>query len=203
MARCADSTTLEAYIETHIWKPIDITTITFQLGLRPEMLARKASVSQRGGPADVDIAAVVDLSARLYSSAFTPNTAELNRDSAGAGAFAMIPDDAEILPNFASSNCKLLGEDMLDELTKPRLPTNAKASLKGALAVPEMNDILRGIGMGIEVNHALGGAVVTEDSQAKGLLAWLVCPTYTGGLTERMVSAVRSVRRCCRLEMGR
>jgi hypothetical protein len=83
------------------------------------------------------------------------------------------------LKSLATDDGKLLRSETVDELFRPQLKDAALAKFKELLSIKEMNNIMAGIGVGIDANHALGGAVILEDvpgRRRRGTLTWAGLP---------------------------
>lgn len=136
-------------------------------------------MSMRTGDVNPYFGTAIDSSAPLT---FTPplNLGDgLEDESGGAGAFASLLDYSKILKSLAADDGALLGHETVEELFRPQLEGAALENLKELLAIKEMNNIMAGIGVGVDTNHALGGAVVMEDvpgRRRKGTMTWAGLP---------------------------
>jgi len=179
MVARANSTTLTTYMEKNIFQPLGIENITFNLQFKPQMLPRHVDMSMRTGDVNAQFGTAIDSSAPLV---FTPPfdlAKSLEDESGGAGAFASLVDYSKILKSLSADDEKLLGPDTVEELFRPQLGGGPLEKFQELLTFKEMNNIMAGIGVGVNANHSFGGAVIMEDIPGRrrmGTMTWAGMP---------------------------
>jgi CubicO group peptidase (beta-lactamase class C family) len=179
MVARANSTSLSAYMKENIFQPLGITNITLDLDSKPDMLARHVDMSMRTGDVNPYFGTAVDASAPLIFTLPLNLSEGLEDESGGVGAFASLLDYSKILKSLASNEWDLLKHKSAEELFRPQLDGAPLEKFKELLAIKEMNNIMAGIGVGVDANHALGGAVVMEDIPGRrraGTMTWAGLP---------------------------
>ncbi|TVY48459.1 Acyltransferase LovD [Lachnellula cervina] len=179
MVARANSTTLNAYMEKHIFQPLGLWNLTLNPDSKPDVLAGQVDLSMRTGGTHPVFGTAIDSSAPLTYSPLMNLGDSLEDASGGAGGSGSLLDYSKILKSLAADDGKLLASEMLDELFRPQLKDSALTKFKEFLSIKEMNNIMAGMGVGVDANHALGGAVVLEDipgGRRKGTMTWAGLP---------------------------
>ncbi|TVY15915.1 Acyltransferase LovD [Lachnellula arida] len=179
MVARANSMTLNAYMEKHIFQPLGLRNLTLDLDSQPDMLARQVDLSMRTGGTHPVFRTAIDSSAPLTYIPRMNLGDSLEDASGGGGGSGSLLDYSKILKSLAADDGKLLASEMLDELFRPQLKDAALAKFKEFLSIKEMNNIMAGMGVGVDANHALGGAIVLEDipgGRRKGTMTWTGLP---------------------------
>ncbi|PKS08593.1 hypothetical protein jhhlp_004979 [Lomentospora prolificans] len=157
-----NKTTLEKYFQTHIFKPLGMTSTTFRLEKHPEIKNRLLGTAER------DQDGTLKDSVKLWPD----HAAE---DCSGAGLYSSVGDYIRVLGDLIKDEPTLLRkETVAKEMFTAQLPHDSaslKVLLKGGAIVEAMagtNGVSRGI------NWGLGGLLTEEDvgALAKGTLAW-------------------------------
>jgi CubicO group peptidase (beta-lactamase class C family) len=177
MIERANHTTLEDYMQQHIWGPLSISNISFRPSQRPGMLSRLCEMSERQGGIN-RFGTPLEPSTRVTASAETVWDADMPEDCGGAGAYGSIVGFQKILHALAAGDERLLGAEMRDELFRPQLSDTAQAHFSQLRKFKELNDIY-GVTRDDRVGHALGGVVMLEDMEGrrrKGTLSWQGMP---------------------------
>ncbi|TVY33130.1 Acyltransferase [Lachnellula subtilissima] len=179
MVARANSMTLNAYMEKYVFQPLDIRNLTLDLDFSPDVLARQVDLSMRTGDIHPVFGTAIDSSASLTYVPLMNMGDSLEDASGGGGGSGSLLDYSKILKSLAVDDGKLLASEMLDELFRPQLKDAALAKFKEVLSIKEMNNIMAGMGVGVDANHSLGGAIVLEDvpgRRRKGTMTWAGLP---------------------------
>jgi len=176
---------LQQYMETNIWTPLNITTATFRLNERsdlkeklPEMMFRQGlnhpiygTTMSPGGriipgiDEKEEVIAVEELPDDHMEG--VDSGSQSDDDFGGGGAYCSAPDFAKILSSLCSNNGKLLRSYMVNEMFRPQLGPEARARVQKFFAIKQINDIFAGglpqTNAPLPLDWGLGGMLVMED----------------------------------------
>jgi CubicO group peptidase (beta-lactamase class C family) len=181
VARLND-TSLESYMETHIWSPLGIKNITFHQELKPDVQKNLTKLTvrtgipkpHRGMPVKNDAAKVEWTDELLYQ---TPTEDEVG----GGGAIGSAIEYMKILTSLLSPTSVLLKPSTIEEMFTPQFPA-LSSSLKDYerfLTFPVYIDAFASQPAGTKVNWGLGGMLVLNDfeyGKRKGTMSWSGLP---------------------------
>ncbi|KAK7524843.1 beta-lactamase/transpeptidase-like protein [Phyllosticta citriasiana] len=151
--RVNNNTPLEAYMQQHIFGPLGIKDMTFDLSTRPDLAARMADMTKR----DAETGGLKPFSGKMsYGSA-----AEA---MAGQGLFSSAPEYILILRSLLANDSKLLQPDTVTSMFKPNLSATAKTDLIALVDSSDyINNAMGGLPHGTERDWGLGGLLNVED----------------------------------------
>ncbi|KAL3490773.1 beta-lactamase/transpeptidase-like protein [Aspergillus germanicus] len=172
------NTTLESYLQTHIFHPLNMTSTTFRLQNHADIQERMYPMFARGEDGT------------LIPSQ-NPWPAEPSADCAGAGLYSSVPDFMKILADLIREEPRVLKKETVEMyMFSPQFPTGSEPQLAmaqsmgmiSAMTAADQDKSTAGIDWG------LGGVFFTEDAGhiKAGTLAW-------GGLPNVMWSANREM----------
>ncbi|OBT81053.1 beta-lactamase, partial [Pseudogymnoascus sp. 03VT05] len=171
-------TSLEAYMQSHIWDPLGIRNITFHQELKPEVRKRLVTMTKRGARKKVWSKpstageAVIWTDDKLYED---PCAHEFG----GGGAIGSAREYLKILTSICASDGKLLKGTTIDEMFTPQLapgPQRALTLYNAALAETETFTSRKA---GTKLNFGLGGLLVLSDDETglkAGTMTWSGLP---------------------------
>ncbi|ELR04502.1 hypothetical protein VC83_09453 [Pseudogymnoascus destructans] len=164
------NTSLEAYMQSHIWDPLGIKNITFHQELKPEVRRRLVTMTKRGARKKVwskpstggeKIEWTDD---KVYED-------PCKDEFGGGGAIGSAVEYLKILTSICASDGKLLKGTTIDEMFTPQLPPGGRRALtihNDALAETETFTSRKS---GTKLNFGLGGLLVLSDDEGTGLKA--------------------------------
>ncbi|OBT71564.1 hypothetical protein VF21_09580 [Pseudogymnoascus sp. 05NY08] len=177
-------TSLEAYMQSHIWDPLGIRNITFHQELKPEVRRRLVTMTKRGARKKVWSKpstageAVIWTDDKLYED---PCAHEF-------GAIGSATDFLKILTSICASDGKLLKAPTIDEMFTPQLapgPQRALTLYNDALAEIETFTSRKA---GAKLNFGLGGLLVLSDDETglkAGTMTWSGLPNLLWTIDRR------------------
>ena len=151
----------EDYMEKHILKPLGMSSTTFRLHKRPDLMQRRAPIGYRTAPSSP------------LSAGPTPVPDSPSMLSGGSGLYSTANDYAKVLVALLSGGGGLLKPESVQHLRDAQLPDNKylmekfHGSLHDAFC-PEYP-------LGMPASYGLGGALNLEDipqKRRKGSLMW-------------------------------
>jgi CubicO group peptidase (beta-lactamase class C family) len=154
--------TFEAYLTEHILAPLEMTSTTFRIAERPDLIARRAAIALRTEP-------TAPLSIEIPDP--VPETPPMA--SGGSGLFSTANDYAKLLGALVAGGGGILKADSIRELCQPQLSDTR--SLMQTLDSPFRAFFCPEYPPGMPANYALGGAVNLEDipgKRRKGSMMW-------------------------------
>lgn len=170
VSRLHGGITLEDYMTEHIWKRVGRTAPypTFHVAHHAEYEARLMHAAERrpssssGGQA-------------LAPSAGQAFCAHLDDDEGGSGLSVTMADYLAVLQDLASDAPRLLRPETVSMMFEPQLPADSPAHAMLRQLRPAW-DLVAGPVREEDVNHGLGGMLVTgetpEVGQPKNILCW-------------------------------
>ncbi|KAK8213714.1 beta-lactamase/transpeptidase-like protein [Phyllosticta capitalensis] len=164
--RVNDNMPLDAYMQKHIFEPLGITDMTFDLATRPDLAARMVDMSKR----DEQTGKVRYTDSRMpYNGATEP--------MAGQGLFTSAPEYMKVLQSLLANDGKLLQPATVDSMFEPNLSPSAKHTLNAMLdGNPIFNNAMGGLSVGAERDWGLGGLLMMTD-----VPGWRSARTLTWG----------------------
>jgi CubicO group peptidase (beta-lactamase class C family) len=162
---------LQDYMQQNIWTPLGMTSTTFHVNDRPDLLQRMATMSERGNDGKLSDG---------KNSRWKPG-AIITNESGGGGCSSTANDFIKLLASVLDPNPKILRPETIDLLFSPSLVTpkhlsrvHANPQSAGTAATAS------NIPVGTKVDHGLGGILNMEKigltGRAEGSMQW-------GGLT--------------------
>ncbi|KEF55853.1 beta-lactamase [Exophiala aquamarina CBS 119918] len=161
IARLNDSS-LQAYMQDHIWKPLGITDMTFHLEERPDVRAKLPQTSKRMQNGKIE----------WLEEVVIPDP--IQDDLGGCGIISTAQDFLKVLKSVLVNDGKLLQPATIDTLFQPQLKSTARDALRTIMKTAE-----RSTGFGLPANttvdHGLAGMLIMEDihtGRKGGSLSW-------------------------------
>ncbi|XXG97752.1 ribosomal protein S8A [Hypoxylon texense] len=159
---------LEDYMCANIWEPLNMRHVSFSPDSHPEMKERKVGLS------------VKDASGKLVptTEGYVNQYGEKEDAYGGWAAWASAESYLPLLQSLCANDGRVLGKQLVDEMFRPQLGPEAKAS---------MNDQLKNIDIARRVyansfdmdhqvmDHGLGGEIGTRDEAGRrraGTMSW-------------------------------
>lgn len=169
---------LSAYMDTNIINPLGMTSTSFKLQSRQDIMAARSDMSLR----------LPDGSLICSPTRYFPDDAK--DDFGGAGLFSCAQDYIKVLVDLLQDDSKLLSGASKEELFKQQLSTESKAALNFILygdyegnKSGEVGALFSGgLPVGTDVGYAVGGMVVDgangagPNRRGKGALSWSGLP---------------------------
>ncbi|KAL3466928.1 beta-lactamase/transpeptidase-like protein [Aspergillus heterothallicus] len=171
-----NNTTLEAYLQQHIFAPLTMTSTTFRLREHPEIESRLYPMFARSEQDGT------------LTPGQIPWPADASADCSGAGLYSSVPDYTKLLADIISASPKLLRRETLDEyIFGPQLApgSEAHAALAGSSRlISAMTGTSESASAGVRgesVNWSLGGMFFNEDVEhiRAGTVSWGGLPNVT------------------------
>ena len=157
----ATGQSLGAYMQRHIFAPLDMRHTTF----RP---AERADVS----------GALVQVVTRAPDGSLVPFAVndEAEEEGGGGGLYASVEDYMALLADLLREEPRVLGREMVGLLFASQF-AEGSAALEGLKACRNVYETMTGaLTRGLRVNHGLGGVLVMEDAmglgRTNGTLTW-------------------------------
>ena len=168
---------LEAYMQRHIWNPLNIKNITFHLELKPDVRKNLVTMTKRGdvemyGMAVENEDKVAWTDDKLYDDPIAD-------EFGGAGGIGPAKEYLKILHSICADDGKLLMSETIDEMFTPQLNDEAQKDFSnffGVLGETEMFSSHKG---DVKVNYGLGGELILSDKDTgirSGTLSWSGLP---------------------------
>jgi CubicO group peptidase (beta-lactamase class C family) len=174
-----NGTSLQEYMQTHIWAPLGIKDMTFHLEQRPDMRARLAPMGIRAGGSHPLFMISLNPDGKIdwapESDRFMFFQDPIPDEQGGIGAYASAPDYFKVVQSIGRNDGQLLRPETVEEMFKPQLSEEARTTLMQALAIKEVNALFGGLPMGMEVSWGLGGLLNLDDfptGRARGSMSW-------------------------------
>ena len=159
---------LEKYMQKNIWQPLGITDMTFFLQQRPDMLERRADLSDRAG----------DGSGKLVYADAQYWHEDYEDCFGGMGLFATPVEFMKIMHSLLLDDGKLLKPETVELLFQPQLTEKSRESLMNFYKDPTINEMMGTMTpLGLRKDYALGGLVLMENIpdvhwRRKGTMTW-------------------------------
>ena len=163
---------LEKYMQKNIWQPLGITDMTFFLQQRPDMLERRADLSDRAG----------DGSGKLVYADAQYWHEDYEDCFGGMGLFTTPAEFMKIMHSLVLDDGKLLKPETVELMFQPQLTENSRESLMKFYNDPRTNEMMGSLAPpGLEKDHALGGLLFMENipdikRRRKGTMTWSGLP---------------------------
>lgn len=150
------------YFDEHIFEPLGMTSTTFHLDQRPDIIARLVPHAVRGASGKLD-----EGTSPIYSHS-------VQEHSGGGGLWSSTPDYLKVLTDLISPTPTLLtAHTITTMLAAPQLSPDspALATLGGARGGAVASNAAA---VDVGINYGLGGMVLTKDSAVlpKGTCSW-------------------------------
>jgi CubicO group peptidase (beta-lactamase class C family) len=176
-----NNTTLEDYMQKNIWTPLGINNITFHLELKPEVKAKKATLSYREGidypifnlPADTG-KPVAWTEEPIYD-----DPVPIGDDYGGQGSYGSATEYIKILHSILLDDGKILKPETVNLMFTPNLPEGPKKAMKEFYEAPWFKDTFASHQPEIGLDWGLAGLVTLDDEatgRKKGTLTWSGLP---------------------------
>ena len=171
------------YMAEHIWQHLGMSSTTFQMLKRPDLMKRLCGYSARQPDGTV---------APDVSGAFP--VIEPSDDSGGSGLYSCATDYIKLLVSLLRDDGRLLKSETVVELFRPQLQDTKY--IENAFSGPLAQYLAPGMPPGTRWNHALGGIVAVDgiqDRAGKGTMMWWGLPNlYWVSWTADILYSIRS-----------
>jgi CubicO group peptidase (beta-lactamase class C family) len=172
-------TSLEAYMQQHIWDAVGANNITFHQELKPYVKRNLVKLSRRGiienpvsqfavkgdeGVEWTDDLIFDDLTADEYG---------------GSGAIGSAVDFLKIMHSILANDERLLKPTTIEEMFTPQLSNESLKVLTDFSAQSMWIDSFASLPLGTKVDYGLGGLLILDDVDTglkKGTLTWSGLP---------------------------
>jgi CubicO group peptidase (beta-lactamase class C family) len=135
-----------------MWEPLAMSSTTFHLEQRPDLLDRLANLTNR--TEDGVLMAVPDMYAQPAKD-----------DSGGAGVFSTTSDILKLLKSLLRKDDSLLKRETKELLFKPQLKPALVEVLETRLRTPETRlGVTAAIASHVPLNHSVIGLLATSDT---------------------------------------
>ena len=168
-------TSLEAYMQEHIWDIIGAADITFHLELKPSVKQRLVKMSRRCGTGN-PISAQTGQGER--SVAWTDEVLyddQTDDEYGGSGAFGSAVGFMNIMRSILANDGRLLKPQTLEWMFEPQLGMESERALVTFLGLSLQTDSFSSVSTTTKFNHGLGGLLILNDLDTglkKGTLTW-------------------------------
>jgi CubicO group peptidase (beta-lactamase class C family) len=160
---------LQEYMQKNIWTPLGMTSTTFHVNDRPDLLQRMATLSERGADGKLTSG---------KNSRWKPG-ALIDNESGGGGCSSTANDYIKLLASILDPDPRILRPETIDLLFSPSLADPEHMSRAGPQSFG-IAAVAGNIPIGSKMNHGLGGILNMEEmsvtGRAEGGMQW-------GGLT--------------------
>lgn len=156
------NSTFEAYLAKNIFEPLEMSSTTFRLAERPDLIQRRAAIALRAEP-----------SAPLIAGGADPVPEKPPMAGGGSGLFSTANDYAKLLGALVKGGDGILKPESVRELCQPQLSDSK--FLMATLDSPFRDFFCPEYPPGTPANYALGGAINLEDvpgKRRKGSMMW-------------------------------
>ncbi|QDS69761.1 hypothetical protein FKW77_010194 [Venturia effusa] len=162
--------TLGEYMQRNIWNPLGMTSTTFDLQSRPDLLSRMASMTSRNDEGKLE---------RGGSGGMTDPFKMGVKESGGGGAFSTANDYIKLLIAILQNNGKLFkSRDTIPYMISPHLKD--PAHLAAMHANPMSYGLAGNLPQDTKLDYALGGITnltrVSTTGRAAGSMQWAGLP---------------------------
>lgn len=150
------------YMSQNIWKPLGMSSTTFDILKYPDLIKRLCEIPLRGP----DGSLVRDTSEVV--AVISPTD-----DSGGGGLYSCVSDYHKLLGSLLNDDATLLRPETVTELFRPQLEDTTH--LERTISGPYGQFFAPGMPRGVKWNYALGGLVAIDgiDGEAgKGTMMW-------------------------------
>lgn len=182
--------TLQDYMSTNIWQPLDIKDMTFFLSTRPDMQARVAHMTRRVSSEDPK--------EKKEELVYAPVQPALDPDVedclGGQGIFTTPRELFKVIRavllarrSWASdtspiARAQLLRRSTAESMFRPQLGQAGREALQRVAEIPALNRIMGDMPVSTAKDWGLGGLLVMDDLpgwRGKGTLTWGGSPNLT------------------------
>ncbi|KAL8802339.1 MAG: hypothetical protein Q9200_006617, partial [Gallowayella weberi] len=168
--RRVSNMSLEEYLEKNIRQVLGIEDMTFHPKLHEHLRTRMTDMSTR----DPSNGKVVYME-HWWKEDGPP-------ESGGAGMYSTAPGFFKVVQAVLRQDARLLKKSTFEEMFRPQLNDESRASLMQVLHPPETGGPLVGLPGHLKKDYGLAGLIQTEDlpgSRRKGTLTWTGMPNLT------------------------
>ncbi|KAL8728318.1 MAG: hypothetical protein Q9166_005461 [cf. Caloplaca sp. 2 TL-2023] len=162
---------LQEYFMKNIWQTLGIKDITFHLDQKDDLRTRLTDMSMR----DPLTGQAVYSPDRFWNG-------DATGDFGGLGLFSTAPEYFKLVQAVLRQDKWLLTESNFEEMFRPQLTDESRASLMAILARPEIGAPLGGLPGEMKKDYGLAGLLLLEDlpdSRRSGTLTWGGMPNLT------------------------
>lgn len=152
---------LEEYFQKNIFQPLGLKSTTFRIGSRPDLLARRATISLRGSPRGA------------LAATNNPQPDNPPFDGGGQGLHSTASDYARVLGALLDGGRGILKESTIRDLNQPQLPD--PTALESHIFGENHPTFAPEFSKGLSINYGLVGLLNLESIPGKrraGSLTW-------------------------------
>jgi CubicO group peptidase (beta-lactamase class C family) len=174
-----NNTNLEDYIQTNICAPLNMTSTTFHLELKPHVEERLVGTTMRsGGMNEWTLASDPDGKVEDTDYIWFPKRTE--DENGGAGLISSAADYQKLLSTLMLNDGKVLSQELVKEMARPQLSPSAREALKEFRRVPQQAQYTaQGQAPDAPFDYGLGSIINLEESpegRRKGTISWSGMP---------------------------
>lgn len=172
-------TSLEAYMQQHIWDAVGAKDITFHQELKPSVKQNLVKMSMRGNmekPA-FQLAVKSENGVEWTDDLLYDDPTE--DEYGGSGAIGSPVEYLKIMHSILANDGRLLKPGIVEDMFKPQLGKESLQALIGFREQPMWIDTFASLPLGTKIDYGLGGLLILSDLKTglkKGSLTWSGLP---------------------------
>lgn len=172
-----NNTTLETYMQKHIWEPLGISGITFHSELKPDVKKNLVTLTARGGIENPLFSLAIDTGKEVEwtEEKIYDDPIPIGEEYGGQGAMGSAVEYFKILTSLLLDDGKLLQSQTVELMFSPQLSPGPLAGLKAYIEAPWSIGKFATPATGTELDWGLSGMLMVsgkEGGRKKGTLTW-------------------------------
>jgi CubicO group peptidase (beta-lactamase class C family) len=174
-----NNTSLEEYMQKHIWDVVGAKSITFHQELKPSTRKNLVRLMKRGGIENpiFTFGGESEKPVEWTDEVIYDNPTE--DEYGGAGAIGSAVDFMKIMSSILANDGQLLQPTMVESMFKPQLGKESQQALTFFRDLPLWKDTFSSLPAGTKVDYGLGGLLILDDTKTglkKGTMSWSGLP---------------------------
>jgi len=176
-----NNTTLEAYLQKHVWQPLGIKDMTFHSELKPNVKKNLVTMTHREGIKAPNINLPLDTGKPVIwtDEAIYDDPLPIGEEYGGQGCMGSAVEYMKILTSLLLNDSKLLKSSTLDLMFRPQLSDASHSALVAFFEAPWFKDTFASNPVGTKLDYGLVGMLTLnnkETGRRKGTLTWSGLP---------------------------
>jgi CubicO group peptidase (beta-lactamase class C family) len=174
-----NNTSLEGYMQEHIWDPVRANSITFHQEIKPSTKKNLAKLMKRGGIENPIFTFVGGSDKGVEWTDELVYDDPTEDEYGGSGAIGSAVDFMKIMSSILVNDGRLLKPTTVEDMFKPHLKNESVQTLTAFRDLPIWKDAFTGLPVGTKVDHGLGGLIIRDDINTglkKETLSWSGLP---------------------------
>ena len=170
---------LEAYMQKHIWDPLDIQNITFHPDKKPEVLKSLVKISVRGGIENPMLNLPTDTGKKVEWTDELLYDLPTTDECGGQGLYGSPVSYMKIMQSILSDDGKLLQSETINEMCRPQLGPSPRKAYEEFIGAPYSKDMFASHKAGTKASWGLGSMLILQDEETgrkSGTLSWSGLP---------------------------